>query len=379
MQFISQGSFEMPQIKIKERENKSHQTHQAKATENPIVLIEKFLNSSEQTLEGIAKRYNDEKNTNKNKNDLDILEHINLLSDIELDIETIYCQKTGQPIGKRFPENIAKMQAFLGDDKFKSVAKYIPLTNGFACHWLFTNRENLHKLLTEDPKGFFIFAISRVLEHKHKDLRDNIEKLAQWENSKARGYARLEKEHIDSGKLIAANQTLRHFLSLNPNLFSWPENLPEDFCTNEQLENIHEKFGAKVAQLLKRKRIKSEQELVSFSQGQGKGYSDMRIGAGQKIKEESPHEQVLRLLAGIKIKGNQDLYLFKKEIVASEDGISRKAKSILGLRPDIEKEINEMNRRAKLNVNNYSGKMTTYEGKDKDGKKKGFTFKRKEG
>ena len=356
----------MPQIK----EKFSNQEKERAQEQKNIALISSFLNSTEKTMKGIEERYNTD-NGKKDNDPIAVLSDLALDKEINLDIRTIYCQKTGQPIGERFKSNIDKMQAFLGEDKFKSVAKYLPLSNGYAGHWLFTDRNTLHRLLTEDPKGFYVFAICRVLKHKHKDLELDIEKKAQWENSKARGYMKLVNENISDGKLIAANQVLRHFLSLNPNLFAWPEVLPEEFCTEKQIDNIHETFGKKVLDLMARKRLKTEQDIAAFSDSkEGKGYSDMRIGAGQKIKEESPYEQVLRLIAGLEIKDNPDLYLFKQNIVASEDGISRKAKSILGFKQNIEDEIKAREKKkdktmfsGKINNNMEKGKRFSWGGK----------------
>ena len=95
---------------------------------------------------------------------------------IALSPTTIYCAKTGQPIGTLSKEVLAQSLDFLGEEKF-AYAMYNSPGNNVAPLWLYTGETNraadLDLLIEKDPKGYAAYCLNLLTGHYVKNYKRN--------------------------------------------------------------------------------------------------------------------------------------------------------------------------------------------------------------
>lgn len=135
-------------------------------------------------------------------------------------VHTIYCGKTGQPIGERDPNQLRILQKMYGTEDAAALFEHIEYS-GCAAHWIRTDSPSLDLLMEHDPRGYFVYAMSLCMQpfySGYNSLRH------VWEHAPTQRWFQFHKtilyaatEDWDLASVAEANEALRTFLTIvNP-------------------------------------------------------------------------------------------------------------------------------------------------------------------
>lgn len=139
-------------------------------------------------------------------------------STIRLDPNTLYCSKTGQPVGKRDANAIYSAIQIIGKNAFIENAF---LAHGLHCApaWIASNGAALDRLEEQDPVGYAAFCLGLITEkHSAKAPRLTPSDIAKRHYSLARAYAIISNASSEWRKfaLIGINSKLCEFITYAP-------------------------------------------------------------------------------------------------------------------------------------------------------------------
>ena len=178
-----------------------------------------------------------------------------------IDPYTIYCSKTGQPIGSCNERTIAMMIKVRENlDDAATMLQFTAQTS-IAQHWVDTSPKRLEKLLTIDPYGFFVYAasicIARPKPTNEVELRE--QETANFQQNflqeKIELYNFLSSK-ITTDALLAANSAfIRAWDTFDPRRIKMarliPNNSLRDFMSAEAVASVAKNLGSVIAGLLK--------------------------------------------------------------------------------------------------------------------------------
>lgn len=151
---------------------------------------------------------------------ISMIETEDFVSSIDIDIFTIYCSKTGQPIGRRSEQQISMLLSIHGKEKAEELLPFIG-SNNIAAHWMRTDSESLTKLAKIDPYGYFVFAASRAMQYKAEGWNASEQKwksaeyMQKWNLEKIKLYQIISKHPVET--IIYVNSAWKEYLSfINP-------------------------------------------------------------------------------------------------------------------------------------------------------------------
>jgi hypothetical protein len=175
-----------------------------------------------------------------------------LLDDFEKKFEIspyiTYCNKTGQSTGTRDGETIKMAMALSESKDEKSLIAYFQMTSGPALHWLQTGPEQLTKLKSIDPYGFFMYCLGFYLRPKQeaysrqRGFRD-VSKQLEFSNSLAMGYESLKDTALED--ILLMNEHWIEMLTyIAPEKINWHTCLPHKLCTKEATDMLKTELPA---------------------------------------------------------------------------------------------------------------------------------------
>ena len=182
-----------------------------------------------------------------------------LLDDIKsahpaIDINYIYCNKTGRKIAKREKAEMELMLKVHDVATVHELVKYINLSSGCSPVWLRTDSASLDRLQKVDPHGYFVYAAGLVCSRIHnahsktKGFTDP-EALREHNKSLAIGFERLQTLPVE--KIIETNNLWKKMLALYyPSAIKWPINNVADYCTLQGIDFLTAHAEAKIQQVL---------------------------------------------------------------------------------------------------------------------------------
>ena len=192
----------------------------------------------------------------------DSIEVNSLAMEATIDPYTIYCSKTGQPVGRCFEKTIA-MMVKVRENNLSSAASMLAFTaqTTVAQHWIDTSPAALDRLLTIDPAGFFVYAasicIARPKPTNEVELRE--QETANFQQNflqeKIELYNFLSSK-ITTDALLAANSAfIRAWDTFDPRRIKMarliPNNSLRDFMSAEAVASVAKNLGSVIAGLLK--------------------------------------------------------------------------------------------------------------------------------
>jgi hypothetical protein len=135
-------------------------------------------------------------------------------------VDTIYCSKTGQPIGTRDHAQLRILQKMYGTEDAAALFEQMEYA-GCAAHWLRTDSAALDLLMEHDPRGYFVYAMSLCMQpfyggyNSLKHVWEDVNMQRWFQFHKTVLYA--ATEDWDLASIAEANEALRTFLTIvNP-------------------------------------------------------------------------------------------------------------------------------------------------------------------
>lgn len=133
-----------------------------------------------------------------------------------VDLSKIHCRKTGQPIATLNLTEIEHLLNFHSVKRLTEIADLMDYSGGVSRIWLHTNPENLNKLQSLDPRGFFCYCIGIALRNHHMHYVEDRKRFKTVEGEKI-FYNSLVKAwyltaNIPAKELEEANKVLRFFM-----------------------------------------------------------------------------------------------------------------------------------------------------------------------
>lgn len=111
---------------------------------------------------------------------------------IKLSPLTIYCMKTGAPIGTLNRDALETTLKIHGADRFEEIMINANL-NAYHPAWQFTDNASLDRLMTSDPQGYAVFAFNMLCNvlNTPKHMREENQITAHWALARAWQYLSL--------------------------------------------------------------------------------------------------------------------------------------------------------------------------------------------
>lgn len=231
---------------------------------------------------------------------------INMLDCEEIDQEidcNVYCNKTGQLLRTWDEADISYLVQTVGKKRAKEVIK-IKSKNQIADQWLFTDGEALEQLSDNDPVGYFVYAMNKVLV----SFDPVVQLIGQPREAEA--FEKLHENRIVTYKhaaemplnlLIRVNEIMRRFLSITQskaayNHLAIPQTdmklASETVSTIEEFEQgVQETIANLIRYEFKRGRLKNNltyQEVMDLKLHY-KGHSNFRNQKKLKVMTETEH------------------------------------------------------------------------------------------
>lgn len=206
----------------------------------------------------------------------------------EINPSTIYCKKTGQPIGQ-YSANV--LSALIKQSDAGELAHY-QYCNAIAPQWIRTNGKDLQQLKQTDPFGFFVYACAESIKNKQpgyvkykteRNRNDFIDREAEiaYCRQKVELYNWLVNENA-TDLILRANDAWAVFLGqYNPNLnkveFSY--NSLMDFANLKTLINLpdflRETLKQAIIRVAEHEKINSQNRFTRAA-GKLEGYGNFK-------------------------------------------------------------------------------------------------------
>ncbi len=143
------------------------------------------------------------------------------LPNVRLDPLTIYCNKTGQPIGQRTNDAIFDAIRFHGKTHFCEIAHRAHGLNS-APAWVSTDSESLDRLLEADPVGYTAYSLGVICDKfTNKPVRYDANAIAAHHYALARAWAIIHHAHASDTTalvIVELNYKIMELLNYGENL-----------------------------------------------------------------------------------------------------------------------------------------------------------------